>query len=249
MEFFTNFSWAVPHAFSDAVALCRFEEGDILYDTTMAYEDKLIDACKYINYSLQVRYPVRVTTEQSKKSGRIFENNWDSEVRLVLYEKQQQKGVGQLKTTQGRLYTALWKGDISILNGSSKNPEIPLDVRKVTKLLQELKSKAIEFSNGLPVFVMVRDHSNQVSRDKYTKIYNKLHSYLQSEPQLYEPEFIGLKDWEQIAPTIEIAFFPVSDIDHKQLEALVKEAVYSPSPNSKKDMFLIAVHGAIFACK
>lgn len=39
MEFFSGFKWAVPGAFSDAVALCRFEEGDTLYDTKNAYND------------------------------------------------------------------------------------------------------------------------------------------------------------------------------------------------------------------
>jgi hypothetical protein len=38
MDFFPKFKWAVPHAFGDALAACRFEQGDILYDTLMAYE-------------------------------------------------------------------------------------------------------------------------------------------------------------------------------------------------------------------
>lgn len=78
MEFFSNFTWAVPHAFSDAVGLCRFEEGDMLYDTAKAYEGEWGDAVKYINHSLQVRYPARATSGEKEKSGGIFEKNWSS---------------------------------------------------------------------------------------------------------------------------------------------------------------------------
>ena len=37
-NFLDGFLWAVPTAFSDPLAACRFEQGDILYDTKKAYE-------------------------------------------------------------------------------------------------------------------------------------------------------------------------------------------------------------------
>jgi len=37
-DYFDGFSWALPNAFADALALCRFEQGDMLYDTRRAYE-------------------------------------------------------------------------------------------------------------------------------------------------------------------------------------------------------------------
>lgn len=246
MEFFPGFTWAVPQAFSDAVALCRFEEGDMLYDTPKAYEGNWGDAIKYITHSLQVRYPVRATTGEKEKSGGIFEKNWNSEVRIELYKKQEKVGVGQIRTTQGRLYTALWKGDLTVLELDSEEPPIPLNARQVTKQLNEVRTKALEFAVGFPVFVMVCDRSNQISREKYLKVHAQLKEHLSGEPQLLEPRHSGLKDWKVIAPTVEMAFFSVNGINCEQLESLVKEAVYVPVINAKKEMFKIGAHGAIF---
>jgi len=246
MEFFSNFTWAVPYAFSDAVGLCRFEKGDKLYDTTKAYNGEWSNAFKYINYSLYVQYPIRTTFEKKEGTGSVFEKNWNLEVQIDLYKKQKKIGIG-IKTTQGRLYTALWKGDLTILEkNNSAEPLIPINARQVTKQLKEVESKALKFSDGLPVFTMVYDHSNQVSKEKYLKIYTKLSKYVSKKLLLLEPKEAGLNDWENIAPTIKIAFFPVKDINCEQLESIIKKAVYIPLENTKVDMFKITSHGEIF---
>ncbi len=38
MEFIQVFNWAVPTGFNDAIAQCRFDLGDSLYDTKKAYD-------------------------------------------------------------------------------------------------------------------------------------------------------------------------------------------------------------------
>jgi len=92
----------------------------------------------------------------------------------------------------------------------------------------------------------VRDRSNQVSREKYLKVYAKLKEHLYGKPEMLTPENAGLESWDAIAPTIEIAFFPVNRINREELELLIKEAVYVPSKNAKKDMFRIGAHGVVF---
>jgi len=246
MEFFSNFTWAVPHAFSDAVALCRFEEGDVLYDTPKAYDGPWGEAVQYINRSLQVRYPARATSTEKEKKGGVFEQNWTSEVRIELYEKQKKVGAGQIITTQGRLYTALWKGDLGVLYDDTENPPLPVNARNVTRHLKGVKKKALSYSDGQPVFAMVRDRANQVSRAKYIKVHAKLKKHLYSEPKMISPEYSGLENWDIIAPTIEIAFFIVKEITPKELGLLVKEAVYVPAKAATKDMFKLSAHGVIF---
>ena len=115
MEFFSGFSWAVPTAFGDAVALCRFEQGDTLYDTRKAEEESWAEATKHIHHWLQVRYPSHVITVADESTGGIFEKNWDSEVKVDLYKNFKKVGEGQISTTQGRLYTALWTGNVEVL--------------------------------------------------------------------------------------------------------------------------------------
>ena len=246
MEFFSGFKWAVPVAFSDAVALCRFEEGDILYDTQKAYDEEWGNAGKHIEYSMQVRYPVRVTSGASANEGGVFSSNWKSEARVELYRHLEQVGVGQIETTQGRLYTALWKGDITVLKRDTEEPQIPFTVQQVTRNLTEASDTAGKLSSKYPVLVMARDLSNPISREKYSKFLWKLKKHLASEPQLLRPKSAGLNNWANVAPTIEIAFFITNGVSAEQLHNLVKEAVYVPAKDAARDMFRISAHGVIF---
>lgn len=246
MEFFSDFKWAVPVSFSDAVSLCRFEEGDILYDTSKAYDGEWGDASKHIDYSLQVRYPARVTGGVAKNESSVFTRNWRSEVRIELYKHLEKVGVGQIETTQGRLYTALWKGDVTVLKSDTEEPQIPFTVQQVTRNLAETSDTAKSLSTKYPVFVMARDLSNSISREKYSKILSKLKKHLVGEPQLLRPRSAGFKDWSNIAPTIEIAFFKSNGVSADELHDLVKEATYVPAKDAKKEMFRIAAHGVIF---
>jgi len=246
MEFFSGFAWAVPTAFGDAVALCRFEQGDTLYDTRKAYEESWSEATKHIQYWLQVRYPSHAATVAGESTGGVFEKNWMSEIRVDLYENFKKVGDGQLQTTQGRLYTALWTGNVAVLQTEYQEPSIPLNVQEVNRKLQETEKKSGEFGKGNPVFVMARDLSNKISKAKYLKVFSKLRNHVSGEPQILTPKLAGLIDWNTIAPTIEIAFFPIMNLKHEGVEALVKEAVYVPTKNAKKEMFKIAAHGAIF---
>ncbi len=244
MEFFSGFKWAVPKAFSDAVSLCRFEEGDILYDTEQAYDDDWGKASKFIEYSLQVKFPTRVSGGAEKGSG-VFNSNWCSEIRIDLYKNHEKVGVGQIQTTQGRLYTALWKGDLAVLEKESQEPPVPLTVQDVTKNLEQAHQKAKELSVGFPVYVMARDLSNPVSRDKYSKILTKLKKHLHNTPSILAPEKSGISKFDIIAPTVEVAFFPMNGASKEELHELIKSAVYVPSKDSKNDMFRIAAHGLI----
>ena len=246
MDFFLGFKWAVPVAFSDAVALCRFEEGDILYDTPKAYDEEWGEASKHIEYSMQVRYPDRVTGVAHANESGVFTSNWKSEVRVELYRHFEIVGVGQIETTQGRLYTALWKGDITLLKRDADEPQIPLTVQQVTRNLTEASDTAKKLSTKFPIFVMARDMSNPISRDKYFKIFSKMEKHLSGEPELLHPKLAGFNDWANIAPTIDIAFFLTSGVSAAQIHNLVKEAVYVPAKDATKDMFRLSAHGAIF---
>jgi hypothetical protein len=66
-EYFDGFNWAVPVAFAEPLAACRFEQGDILYDTRRAYEGSWGDALPHIKYSIQVKSPMRGPSTKSEK--------------------------------------------------------------------------------------------------------------------------------------------------------------------------------------
>jgi hypothetical protein len=244
MEFFSGFKWAVPIAFSDAVSLCRFAEGDILYDTPKAYDDEWGTASKHIEYSLQVRYPTSATGGASANESGIFASNWCSEVRVELYKNLEKVEVGQSKQLKVS-FTALWKGDVTILKRDTETPQLPMTVQEVTHFLGETSETAKKLSVKYPVFVMARDLSNAISKDKYSKILSKLKRQLAGEPQLLHPQSAGLHDWATIAPTIDIAFFKTNGVTTGEVHDMVKEAVYVRQRRQERYV-RISAHGVIF---
>lgn len=244
MDFLPGFNWALPKAFSDAVFGCRFEEGDMLYQTPLAYKgnwDK-----KELEYFIQVMYPARGGSKTAGDAA-VFEKNWNSEVRLDIYKNYEKISIGQIRTTQGSLYSTLWKGDLNlILSDNVKSPELPVGVSAVNKVLDEVENTAKNISNGLPVFVMVLDITSPVSRDKYLKIKSKLSKHMKQEPINMSPKDAGIQSYGSIAPAIQIAFFVTTVKFPSELESLIKEAVYIKSKNAKTSRFRVAAHGRIY---
>lgn len=246
MQFFPGFLWAVPHAFSEAVSVCQFIEGDILYDSKLAYNDWSI-ANTHIQYSLQVRYPTRayVGSFGSEDVQGAFQRGWNSKVRIDLYKNQEKVNTEQIETTQGRLFTLLWRGDQNILNLETDDPHPPVMISAVTKHLNQMQLNVIRNIISRPVFIMARDMSNSTSMEKYLKVVTYLKKYLSGDIKILNPQEAGLNNWKMVSPTIDIVFYPVCDMSKDTLFELVKKAVYTPAKNAKKDMFRLSAHGVI----
>ncbi|NCC33060.1 MAG: hypothetical protein EOM24_13760 [Chloroflexia bacterium] len=190
--------------------------------------------------------------------GGLFESNWRSEVRVVLYDRLSPISVGQIRTTQGRLYTALWKGDLAVLREEYDHPDPPMPIRLVTKRLARTHAVAAaiarEFGSAEasaeeasashpPVFVMVQDAANAVSREKHRNVSQALGGYLLGEPRVMEPEDAGLADWDRIAPTTHIAFFVLDpSLPSEEISEIIKGAVYAGNAGK----FRLAAHGVVF---
>ena len=243
--FYKAFKWAIPDAFSDAVNLCLFAEGDLIYDHIAAYTEEWSSAFQKINYSIQVKTAYSDALLSSESENQKFLNNWNSEIRVDLFHKQQRTSPGQIHTTQGRLYTLLWKGDLSILDASTPPPQPPLNVRDAAKNIKEASLFASQFSSQGPSFVMARDYANPVSRAKYNKVLLELKKHLAQEPLVFTPSEAGIKNWENLAPTVEVVIFDTQYSSQEELHDAVKKAVYIPAKDAKREMFRIAAHGAI----
>ncbi len=246
MEFFSGFQWALPMAFSDSVARAWFVEGDILYDRAAAYDCEWRVATQAIEYTIQVRSPAR-SSEMSNQSVRdVFARNWNSEVKIDLYSQMKRVSPAQIRTTQGRLYTTLWKGQIDTLfEDKSPPPPLPTTAQQLSKNIEKMSAIALVLAQGRATFVMVRDISNSVSRDNYQRILAKLRTHMSQGPIVLTPSEAKFSSEEGIAPTVDIVLFPTEGIEMSQLEKLVKGAVYSPGKYSKTDMFRLSAHGMI----
>lgn len=246
MEFFKGFQWALPMAFADSLARAWFVEGDVLYDSVVAYNSSWPAALKTVEYTIQVRSPARSSEVNNQAVREVFARNWHSEVRLDLYLHMARFGDGQVRTTQGRLYTSLWKGKIDTLfEDKSAHPPLPTTAQQLFRDLEKASGLRAHVPPGQATFVMVRDISNSVSRNKFQKVQAKLRPYMPREPLILSPADANFPEAQEIAPTVDIAVFSTTGVELSELEDLVKQAVYVPAKEAKKDMFRLSAHGIV----
>ena len=141
-DFFTCFSWAVPLSFGDSLGQCRFERGDIFYDSLKGYET-WGEASKHVNYIVQVKQSHQPgetpqiavedvegdtipsegdsQTTGARTKGSLFEQNWRSTTACQITDLKR-KECRTITTTQGRLYTLLWKGSLRVLDEEDAPP-------------------------------------------------------------------------------------------------------------------------------
>ncbi len=245
MDYFDRFEWAVPWAFHDAVDQCRFERGDTLYDTREAYGPDWSIASEVIRHHIRVRHPEKLSGVAAVEGGSVFRSNWGSEVRLHVFEKMRQVE-SEVVSTQGRLYTALWHGDLSVLNPDIAEPIVPDGWREVLSRIESVRRVAESPRFGGSVFTMPFDPASTLSREKHKSVVSQLATHLADGPVHLSPDEAGLSDPETVAPTVYVAFFPVRDLRVSELEDLVKAALYVPTKGAKNPNFRLSAHGAVF---
>ncbi len=246
-EFLAGFNWAVPSAFIDALARCRFEEGDTLYDTPAAYGPDWGVARTKIKNSVQVRFPSRGPTGTNEDENAVFYSNWDSPVHVDVYEYPKVSLLRKHETTQGRLYSMLWRGDLSLLESSGSTVNPPENAKSLLKKLEQIRDVAQEISKGSPVFVMPYDHAGRLTHAKLATLRGILKKQTTSDPVVISCRDAGIVDAEVYSPTVGVAVFPASGMSHEGLEESVKQAFYKPSKTAKNPRFYLNRHGVVFS--
>jgi len=244
MEFFSEFSWAVPTIFSDAIADCKFEEGDIIYDSQYAYQ-KWQRAIKSLKYSIKVKFPRRSLRVTKGKSETVALANWKSEVKIELNQFTNNEPIKRIETTQGRLFTLLWKGYLEILNDGEPEPPPPLFLKDVKKKLIETVEKCEQIADGKPYFIMAHDPTNKVSLQKHIDILSILKTYFGCDLIQLPPKKVGFNNWEKISPVICINLYVIGKNEPNNIFSSLKKVLYKPLESKKKDSFSIAAHGIL----
>jgi len=121
-EKYSGLRWYLPSYFKDNLAKCRFEEGIIIYKDEQPLDKNWGEKIPHIDFLIQIQFPARTTTMGSGDESEI-ELNWNTEVILDLFYPNT-KETKTIKTTQGRLFTFLWKDNFEILHGTE--PLLPL---------------------------------------------------------------------------------------------------------------------------
>lgn len=254
-ENFTSFSWALPIAFSEPLCFCRFEEGDIIYDTHKAYIGTWAESLKHISYSIQINFPPRAVKKKSDEdSESAFKNNWNQTVNFIL-TNYKTKEIKEIITIQGKLYSFLWKGNFSFLENDEK-VSIPTQALKSIHFFKESESyfKPIAASKLQKpnIFIMPYDRSNSLLKNKFDKVNSCLSNDFVEKHIIFErANKVIDKTKNEFVPTLQLVCFAVSSELPIKVEASLKKALYTPSKNkkTKKDRFLLKKHGLFIPYK
>ena len=201
MEFFEGFRWAVPKAFRDALASCSFAEGDMLYSTQAAYAEAWDEG--QVEYAIRIHAPTRKPqASESVESASMFEANWNSPVKLEFF-----KGAAPfsserfLFSSQGRLFTLLRYGDLSVLDTTSPPPPVPLLLGQLRSYLDasdvhDAVRNMIQARAQKPTLALIPfDAASNQSAEKYRRLQRAIKEF---DPQELDIPFANLPGFEAL---------------------------------------------------
>jgi len=244
MEFFEGFSWEVPKIFSGAIANCKFEEGDIIYDSQAAYQE-WGQALGFVKYCIKVKSPRRTLKITKGESATVASANWNSEVVIDVKKFFDETPSQVIKTTQGRLFSLLWKGDLEIFNKDRPDPSPPLFLKDVKKRLKETVSECKKIAGDRPYFIMAYDPTNDVSFHHNLNVLSALKNDFGCKLSQLTPRESGFKEWEKFFPVISTNLYVLDKGEYDAIFKTLKQILYKPLKGAKKDMFRLSAHGIL----
>jgi hypothetical protein len=245
VECFDCFKWCIPTAFTDSLNQCRFEAGDVFHDSQDGYLP-WEEAIKKINYTIQVKFPPSTTKGSSTDSDTLFEDNWKSPVVLTLIDHQT-KSSEEIATTQGHLYTFLWKANLLDLE-SLTPPSIPLTCLSVARRAETAayycKTQLAKKMEKPNIWLMAYDPTNPISQAKYLEVKARLKKEFSVVEKFFTTEEVGLGS-TLIVPTVQFVAFAIDLGASQRIADALKEVLYKPPKNKKttKENFRLASHG------
>jgi hypothetical protein len=244
IELIQGFAWAVPVNFGDALAGASFKPGDILYDCKEGYLP-WGDAIKELKHSIQIK---SASSQSPDSAGDSFAKNWMAPVDLVQFDHQSKRSIS-ISTTQGHVYTLLWKGVSGRSQWHSERVEPPLRVDAADAALESISGKCVEKTDSQhpTVFLMAHDTTASSQLEKLRQARKGLRHFSFRELWLV-PEDVGAEKSEQYAPSIRFVGFAVQCDRESVCEAL-KSVFYKPTKDKVTDRvaFRLRAHGLLIS--
>jgi len=247
--FLSNFAWAVPIAFSDAVGACQFSRGDTLYSSPIAYcewNEEFYKLAKGLR-AIKILSP---EAKPAPPSPGLFLSNWNSQVEVEVFMPDGQEGVKRLSTAQGRMYSMLWQGDSSVLDTTTSMPLVPHQAGYLLGNLNHVKSVLRQlildqYPDARYVFALPHDVCSQLLDGKYRKLAYGLKRTCHALEANIAVSALPIPEVERLAPTVSLKTFAFMEKDEKLIKESLKELLYvrATSTKSKKDMFRLNAHG------
>lgn len=263
MEWLSGFSWPVPRAFASAVSVCRFEAGDVFYDSPDAYAPWRSKEPGSAGIWIQVLDPPRsARSAPVDADGNRFAANWTSPVTI---ERGEQGGLAAaakaeiVHCTQGQLFSCLWRGDPKLLrevDPQDADLDLPLPgvardllkqlARTVPAMLEALGKKS---SKGT-AFITTLDESSESSLAKARAIEAALGSRYATSSADLAPAEAGVPSGSDFHPALRIRAWLVDESAPEAVRDLLKRALYAPTSGAtaeegRADRFKLERHGLL----
>ena len=248
-QFLSGFAWPVPTAFSSALAACRFEEGDTFYSHVSAYVDPWGQTSPLLRYRVQVRFPPASRAVVPEESDGVAKTSWGSSADVDISDLQTGAERKVASTTQGRLYSLLWLGDIAFLD-SPDQPVCPLSWQHLSKQLPRLEERIHNAHEASPssatAFVFPVDQVSTVHLYKARAVQSVLQKLAPVQVKTFDAN--TLMGSKRYFPTIKVQSVAVATADRDRVHDALKSLLYRPVKGSKTgaDRFSLKKHGHLF---
>lgn len=186
-----------------------------------------------------------------KKRLHRFHKNWNAPIEFVLRNKWSEGESKLFSTTQGRLYTLLWKGGLSVLDSHEALEKPKLYEEAKNSLSYALPHFKDAFSRNFKVipqslFILTIDQLQRGVLLKVKKIKGMLGSkYLLGE-EIMTPIAAGVPDGEKFIPTSRILGLGISSCDIPKITKFLQDVLYVPPKFPKNtSKFQLKRHGLL----
>ena len=219
MEKYSELRWYMPPSFKDCLAKCRFEQGVVIFKDKPVGE-KWEEEMKNIDYCIQIKFPPSAIGADS-----AMLSHWNSEVIFErFFPKTKEKET--VKTTQGRLFSFLWKDDPEILHDTE---DLPPPLHKIS--LKSINKNFIR--TKIPVgsvgFAFIYNPVNDILIDRLNNIKKAASEYDFKELTFSIEESCIIEEKEKangIYPLIKTKLLLFRGIAHKNIHDLIKDVVF-----------------------
>jgi hypothetical protein len=264
-KYIPGFTWPVPWAFKDAVAECLFEEGDILYDDRRAYcehGELWGEVAQYLRLSVQVLYPKRSIrpssdgedNEQEVRAGGKklkldrFMVNWRRRVDLTIFVHEEHRHE-IVSTTQGRLFTMLWKGNPSIINPKTREPAAPVGAAELSRAVRNMKDneRLRSLVGNESIFMLVSDQVSDLMVDKLSRVRACVARFYKAIGETIRPGDLCPVLENIVKPAITIQYFRLGAVSLSEFTEQLRPYLYMGIREEKDSRFRVKTHGLFVA--
>lgn len=248
-DWIAGFAWPLPRAFSGAVSACRFEQGDVLYGDPTGYGEWPEEAPPLP--IIQVLDPPKTARALSGDAeGNRFSVSWESPVTVDVWVAAERPD--RRSTTQGRLFTCLWRGDLSLLDAETPAPDAPSTVRALQRRLPEAVPALLDRfaararAGGQSLLLLAVDDSSDSTRVKAQAIEALLADAFEVEALSVTPVEVGVENAESLHPALLVRAIAIASADAEAIERRLARLLYSGA-DASAGRFSLSRHGHLTA--